>query len=614
PAAACPTGFDDPATFGAPAVPAVAGATVRWEALRPLANLCLLSLPTALVVFLIIPRTYQPFTTNASAAMGSLKRTTVGFSPSVSLDEMGEVLQSEAVVFDVWPTDRKGKPVSIRDDVLWRGMVFTGYSSGKWRHSPDRVVHAIKHWVEPRELSDNQVQLRIEQRLATPNVMFSLRPLYWAGLPDESPLHYIQMESRLVMLGQRKEGDQAPLAYRIVTDFQRGSYRDPEEMAPSLAYRQLALELPADLVRLRALAADWTKDLNPDDRQGKIERIMQRLTYGGGYGYSLDIRPVDRNLDPVEDFLLNRKEGHCEYFATALALLLRSVDVPCRLVNGFKGVDYNAAGGYYQVRELLAHSWVEAYNAEDRYWMTLDPTPGAAREEGLSSRRSGLQPVRELLDAGNRLWTGYVVGYSNTNQRQLASTLFSRVFGSIQGRLAGVYYALEETVVHLWTFGLTLDTPNLAPLLIFSFFFVLAIATRRWWYRLVRKGLRRLRRLSDEPADHQRPTRVVAWPAYRRWIKHLKKLGWRRAVTETPLEFAASIADRLAADPAAAAWAPLPGRLAAAYYDRRYGPAETAIEPTTDTDWKSQVDRFFADPAARRALRKTFIDPDASLA
>ena len=67
----------------------------------------------------------------------------------------------------------------------------------------------------------------------------------------------------------------------------------------------------------------------------------------------------------MEDFLVNRKKGHCEYFASALALLLRSIDIPARIVNGFKGGDWNELTQSMNVRQKHAHSWVEAYVGQD---------------------------------------------------------------------------------------------------------------------------------------------------------------------------------------------------------------------------------------------------------
>ena len=85
----------------------------------------------------------------------------------------------------------------------------------------------------------------------------------------------------------------------------------------------------------------------------------------GRFSYSLHMEVKDSSLDPVEDFLVNRKEGHCEYFASALALLLRSIDIPARVVNGFKGGDWNDLTQTMNVRQKHAHSWVEAYVGDE---------------------------------------------------------------------------------------------------------------------------------------------------------------------------------------------------------------------------------------------------------
>src|SRR5208282_4488659 len=85
------------------------------------------------------------------------------------------------------------------------------------------------------------------------------------------------------------------------------------------------------------------------------------LRHSRGVGFTMEKNGVRSQLDPVEDFLVNRKKGHCEYFASALALLLRSIDIPARIVNGFKGGDWNDLTQSMYVRQKHAHSWVEAY-------------------------------------------------------------------------------------------------------------------------------------------------------------------------------------------------------------------------------------------------------------
>ena len=114
-------------------------------------------------------------------------------------------------------------------------------------------------------------------------------------------------------------------------------------------------------------------------------------------------RPKIPKLDPVEDFLINRKAGHCEYFASALALMLRAVNVPSRLVSGFKGGTVNAISGAYEVEQRHAHVWVEALLGGDR-WLTVDPTP-PAREVSVASFAAPVKSVHELASVVNSTWS-----------------------------------------------------------------------------------------------------------------------------------------------------------------------------------------------------------------
>ena len=100
------------------------------------------------------------------------------------------------------------------------------------------------------------------------------------------------------------------------------------------------------------------------ERRGRAVRaraLEAYLSSQGGFGYSLAPVPRDRVLDPIEDFVTLHRVGHCEYFASALTLMLRSVGIPSRMVMGFKGGDWNDLGRFYQVRQLHTHAWVEAY-------------------------------------------------------------------------------------------------------------------------------------------------------------------------------------------------------------------------------------------------------------
>ncbi len=132
---------------------------------------------------------------------------------------------------------------------------------------------------------------------------------------------------------------------------------------------------------------------------------------------------VDRRIDPVQDFLDNRKEGHCEYFASALALLLRSVNIRSRVVNGFKGGDWSELTETLNVRQKHAHSWVEALVGltpeKNPIWITLDPTPAAERRESIAQVGGLAGSFRPLTDVIRHIWVFYIVGFDGERQDRL---------------------------------------------------------------------------------------------------------------------------------------------------------------------------------------------------
>ena len=145
-------------------------------------------------------------------------------------------------------------------------------------------------------------------------------------------------------------------------------------------------------------------------------------------------------LDPVEDFLVNRKQGHCEYFASALALLLRSIDIPARMVNGFKGGDWNELTQSMNVRQKHAHSWVEAYIGKDERnrprWITLDPTPGLERERRSPRSAGSPRNFRPFTDMVRYVWVFYILGYDSRPAEPAA--LHAAEVGMIAGGAQGL--------------------------------------------------------------------------------------------------------------------------------------------------------------------------------
>ena len=127
--------------------------------------------------------------------------------------------------------------------------------------------------------------------------------------------------------------------------------------------------------------------------------------------------PPTRGVEPVENFLFNAREGHCEYFASAMALMLREIGIPSRLVNGFKVSEWNPIGDHYNVRQSDAHSWVEAYLQPDG-WRTLDP--GVLRSTTIPRPIFARRWWRNLHDTAESLWVSHVLNYDNESRSRLA--------------------------------------------------------------------------------------------------------------------------------------------------------------------------------------------------
>ena len=154
----------------------------------------------------------------------------------------------------------------------------------------------------------------------------------------------------------------------------------------------------------------------------RVRLIMQYLSTENGFEYSTVQTRQDLSRDPVEDFLFNTKSGHCEYFASACALMLQSVQIPARLVNGYYGSELNLLTGNNEIRQRHAHSWVEVFL--DNRWQTLEPTPDAPRRAMVTAERSGSM-MRDLQTAISELWDDSVHNMSAARQKEFFAPVIS---------------------------------------------------------------------------------------------------------------------------------------------------------------------------------------------
>jgi hypothetical protein len=294
----------------------------------------------------------------------------------------------------------------------------------------------------------------------------------------------------------------------------------------------------------------------------------------------------DDKIDPIEDFVSNNPQGHCEYFATALVLMLRSQRIPARMVIGYRTGEWNDLGRFFQVRQLHAHTWVEAYLRREDLpprlakdpewagggWLRLDPTPASGEPAGAGLWRHGLGSALDWLDF---LWSRYVLDMDRPRQReaiyapvletlqQLAKTLTDA--GWWKERIGKLTQALgfgrrgeggAASVLRL------IEVWGLAVLLL------LAIGYGTYRFLLVPA----LDVLSGRPrrAGRRAPVQVAF---YRRFEAVLARRGLVRPASRTQREFAVWAGRELAQRAGDPGLALLPLQVAEAFYRVRFGRA-----------------------------------------
>ncbi len=341
------------------------------------------------------------------------------------------------------------------------------------------------------------------------------------------------------------------------------------------------------LPRLAALARQWVgaSGLGAGDRIGLAHLLEEHLGRPGQFQYSLEEQHRDPALDPIEDFVSKNPRGHCEYFATALALMLRSQGIPARVVLGYRCEEWNNLGKFYQVRQSDAHAWVEAYLAP-RYipqalrwgnddhrrwaggaWLRLDPTPTASEPAG----HSAVSKVRQGLSWIDSLWADYVVDMDSQRQREAvfqplvaATRETTRNLCSAEWWRAKFHAVGNLLNLSRWNgIGGWLLHVGL-PLL-------LAAALAGWLGRGLGRRARGLwRRLaggSGGPARRARP-RIEF---YRRFELLLARKGLVRAAGQTPREFALLAADHIAGQGGREQLAAAADLIVDAFYRVRFG-------------------------------------------
>lgn len=351
------------------------------------------------VVFLTFPRVSQGFSGRGETVATAI----AGFSEEVSIGQHGATIQGspEIVLRVEFP---EGAPAEI-GSLRWRGRSYDRFDGVRWTRSRSLPpASPPRDWYR-RRWEGPLIEQRIFGAPLDSRVLFALHPAVDIDADGIQPL--IDNAGDFVYWGS---GAPTYTAFAPSLPPSAETLRAAEGgYAPSDRY---FLQLPALDGRVRALADSLTQGL--DNRYDRVVAIQRYLR---SFGYTREL-PATASQTSLEYFLFQRREGHCEYFSTAMVMLLRSVGIEARNVNGFMGGQWSQFGNYLVVTQNEAHSWVEVW-FPSYGWVTFDPTP--AGNGGGSATATWFWPGRILLDGMQHRWSKWVLDYGADEQTGLLS-------------------------------------------------------------------------------------------------------------------------------------------------------------------------------------------------
>jgi protein-glutamine gamma-glutamyltransferase len=374
---------------------------------------CSLSIPifffTALL-FVLFPRV------GLSLLLLGHSRSTrmIGFSDRVDLGGVGKLRSDPTIAMRIQPSRLPPNPPS-RLALYLRGTAFDHYDGTTWsrtrtgRFPADQQGALVVVHPYPGATAPDTLQIDLEP-ISPPVIMLPSEAVAFRLLARGEP---VLGRPTPIFVGPEAEfkyvGDDRGLRYEVISKGLSPLRAEALDGAERARYLTLPRQLPERVVEL---AREWTRSArSPRESAQLVERHLRTE-----YRYDLD-SPSGGAKNPLDHFLFESKRGHCEFYSTAMSVLLRTVGVPTRNVTGFVGGTYNRFGRFYAIRQGDAHSWVEVY-LDGAGWTQFDPTPPASAVPQVETGGL-LAMLRDIAEAAAQRWSRYVVGYDLEQQLRL---------------------------------------------------------------------------------------------------------------------------------------------------------------------------------------------------
>jgi transglutaminase-like putative cysteine protease len=476
---------------------------------------------TAFALFLAIPRVGTGYFKRADGESLLMS----GFTDRVQLGEIGQVKLSSAVVMHARRIG--GADAAVQ---RWRGIALDRFDGQNWFRTNRRrfslQARDDDYVISPVAEERNAVRYEILLEPLATNALFV-------------PHRVREVTSRIRGLESDSDGSiyvryQMPqrLQYQVLSEIP-----DRARMVAASQENATADEIPARYLQL------------PDGLDPRLWRLAHEITAGGrsvvekaslveaylksNYRYTLNLA-WNPGPQPLTTFLFDAKSGHCEYFASSMAILLRVVGIPTRLVNGFLVGEYNPVGDDYIVRQSDAHSWVEV-NIPGAGWLEFDPTPPDPnrRQASLSMQ------IFRYIDAMELFWNSYVLVYDFGAQAQLVRSAQDRIL-AVQATLRGMsdrWAGLERRLSRMLLGCVSRLVPNAV---FWSLVVAAAMAAAGWKHRRSVKTWLKVRRIHSGRAV---PSQDVVEQLFYRAARLAESTASRRRPGQTWREWVSGVAD-----------------------------------------------------------------------
>jgi hypothetical protein len=495
-----------------------------------------------------------------------------GFSERVELGQIGTVKLSDATVMRV----KTDTPLSeLPSSLKWKGLAFDYYDGRSWsRSNQTRYSIPEQGWyykLQDSAQGTNWISQTFFVEALSTSVVFAMP----TALAISKDVGYLQ----------RDAAGNLYTTEHLNKKMRYSAFSDPVRPDPSIMFDwtlrppanpEIYLQLPPSDPRIADLAKKVTNTARSDFAKARaLEQYLRK-----NYGYSLELRGTPSSKDPLALFLFDIGKGHCEYFASAMTVMLRQIGIPARLVNGFRSGEYNSIGHNWIVRQYNAHSWVEAY-FPPYGWIDFDPTPPDPQHP----RTAFMRVIYNVTDAIDLWWWDSVINYDSLGHYRTIAALRGKMDGI--GRYTRHLLALVYEKIRIaaaWFHSPATVFSLAAKWVLWAPWIAVAVLL------LIRPVRRRILGLTKRLL-YQGNSRAVATSFFMEALDLLNSHGMGRSNEQTPMEFAHSLGSHPAGLPFLA--------LTRMYNAVRFGPPEGDFS-------RSEADNLL------RSLRQSLLDSPQS--